>query len=69
MEKLAASIAEVASSTGESDWTVKDKLRRGIYQAKKSGRRTLVDWASVTAHWQDLPAAKFAPPRSRPATS
>lgn len=68
MEKLAASIAEVAQNTGESDWTVKDKLRRGVYLAKKSGRRTLVDWASVTAHWRDLPDAKFAPPR-RPATS
>jgi hypothetical protein len=49
----------------ESVWTTKDKLRRGIYRAKKSGRRTLIEFASVKAAAEALPTATFAPPRRR----
>jgi hypothetical protein len=65
MEKLGASIAEVAAATGESGWTVKNKLRQGIYQGKKSGRRTLITIESVHKAWADLPAAKYATLRPR----
>jgi hypothetical protein len=65
IEPAYLSIAEAAIYTAESPWTVKDKLRRGIYKAKKSGRRTLVDVASVKAHLADLPDAKFAKPRTK----
>jgi hypothetical protein len=41
------------------------KLRRGVYRAKKSGRRTLIYFASVKEHAETLPDAKFAPPRTR----
>jgi excisionase family DNA binding protein len=67
IEPAFLSIAEAATYTAESQWTVKDKLRRGIYRAKKSGRRTLVDMASVKAHLADLPDAKFAKPSPRKA--
>jgi hypothetical protein len=63
IEKLAGSIKEIADATGESTWTVKDKLRRGVYRGRKSGRRTLVELASVKEAWQNLPVATFAPPR------
>jgi hypothetical protein len=43
----------------------KGKTRRGIYRARKSGRRTLIEFASVKAHMAALPAAKFTPPLIR----
>jgi hypothetical protein len=65
IEKLAGSIKEIADATGESTWTVKDKLRRGVYRGRKSGRRTLVEFASVKEAWLSLPIAVFSPPRRR----
>ena len=64
LEKLGATIVEVAEATGESAWTVKNKLRTGVYQGKKSGRRTIVVIDSVRRAWENLPPAKFAPPRA-----
>jgi hypothetical protein len=64
-EPLGLSIADVAAMTGESVWTVKQKLRLGIYKAKKSGRRTIIVYESVKAAWADLPEAKFLPPTRR----
>ena len=65
-EPLGVSIADAAKMTGESTWTVKMKLRQGIYRAKKSGRRTIIIFESVKAHWATLPDAKFlAPPERR----
>lgn len=65
LEPLTISIHDVARITGESPWSVKDKLRRGIYLAKKSGRRTLVIYESVKAHNASLPLASFTPPTRR----
>jgi hypothetical protein len=62
LEPAYLSIAETAIYTAESEWTVKDKLRRGIYKAKKSGRRTLVEMTSIKAHLANLPDAVFAKP-------
>jgi hypothetical protein len=64
-EPLGLSIADVAAMTGESVWTVKQKLRLGIYKAKKSGRRTIIVYESVKTAWADLPEAKFLPPTRR----
>jgi hypothetical protein len=61
-EPLSLSIAKTAELTGESEWTVKQKLRSGVYKAKKSGRRTLISYESIKTAWADLPAAKFSPP-------
>jgi hypothetical protein len=62
IEPLFLRIKQVAELTAESEWTVKDKLRRGIYAARKSGRATLVDFASVKLHLESLPRATFSPP-------
>jgi len=58
---LVLSIADTAKVTSESEWTVKDKLRKGVYRARKSGRRTLIEFSSIREHWESLPRAKFAP--------
>jgi hypothetical protein len=65
VEPLGVSIADVAAMTGESQWTVKQKLRSGIYRAKKSGRRTIIVFESVKQAWANLPEAKFLAPRQR----
>lgn len=59
------SIDDAAYYTGESRWTVKDLLARGIYRGKRAGRRTLVEFASVKERLANLPDAKFAAPRER----
>jgi hypothetical protein len=61
LKPFGLSIKKVAEITGESPWQVKEKLRRGIYRAKKSGRRTVVTFESVEAAWNALPDAKFKP--------
>jgi hypothetical protein len=63
IDPLFVSIDEAAFLTAESVWTVKDLLRRGVYLAKKSGRRTLVVYASVKARANSLPDATYAKPR------
>jgi hypothetical protein len=63
IEPAFLSINATAAFMAESVWTTKDKLRRGIYVAQKSGRRTLISFASVKTHAGSLPAATFAPPR------
>jgi hypothetical protein len=65
IEKLGSSIKEVASSTGQSEWLVKHKLRKGRYRAKKEGRRTIIINESVREDFENLPDATFAPPRRR----
>jgi hypothetical protein len=65
LEPLLVSPDEAARLTGESRWSVNAKLRDGRYKAKKSGRRTLIWFWSIKADVQDLPDAKFAPPRAR----
>ena len=55
IDPLSVSVAQAALLTGESQWTVRDKIWRGVYQAKKSGRRTLVVFASVKAANEALP--------------
>jgi hypothetical protein len=70
-EPFGLSVKDTAEATGESVWTVKQKLRAGTYKAKKSGRRTIVDYSSVKEAWQSLPDATFKPPtkRKKPATA
>jgi hypothetical protein len=58
---LALTIADAAKATGESEWTVKDRLRKGQYRARKAGKRTLVELPSIVEHWESLPRAKFTP--------
>jgi hypothetical protein len=62
IEPLGVSIADASVLTSECEWRVKEKLRLGIYRAKKSGRRTIIDFQSIKEHWAALPEAKFLPP-------
>jgi excisionase family DNA binding protein len=55
------SIADAAIYTGESEWTVRDHIRQGHYRAKKSGRRVLVETASIDERLASLPDATYAP--------
>lgn len=64
-EPLGLSIADVAAMTSELQWTVKQKLRSGVYRAKKSGRRTIIIYQSVKEAWANLPEAEFLAPRRR----
>lgn len=64
LEPLFLSIRDTSKITGESEWTVKQKLRAGRYRARKSGRRTLVEYDSVKEASAALPVASFAAPRS-----
>jgi hypothetical protein len=61
VKPLGVSIKQAAEITGESQWQVKQKLRDGTYSAKKSGRRTIIVYASIEAAWNSLPAATFKP--------
>jgi hypothetical protein len=65
LEPISVSIAETARLTGESEWQVKDKLRKRIYAGKKSGRRTLIIYESVKQHIATLSDATYAAPRAR----
>jgi hypothetical protein len=62
---LGWSTKQTAEKTSESPWKVKQRLRRGQYQAVKADRRTIIIPASVRAFWATLPRAKYAPPRVR----
>jgi hypothetical protein len=65
-DPIFVSIKEAARLTAESEWKVKQCLREGIYEGVKSGRRTLVKYATVKRRAECLPAAKFLPPTCRP---
>lgn len=64
------SVKVAAAYTNESEWTIKNALREGTLKARKSGRRTLVEFSTVERRAESMPAARFAPsPRSRRAAS
>jgi hypothetical protein len=67
IEPLYISIAAAAKLSDESVWSVKVRLREGVYRARKSGRRTLVEVASVKDYLANLPVAKFRPMKRRKA--
>jgi hypothetical protein len=54
-EPFFISIKDAAALTAESEWTVKQNLAAGIYEACKSGRRTLIVYESVKRHVASLP--------------
>jgi hypothetical protein len=68
IEPAFVSIQDAATYMAESSWTIKNRLRLGQLRARKSGRRTLVEFASLKEFAEALPAAKFAPPRNRKPT-
>jgi hypothetical protein len=64
-DDLGWSIRKTSEKTSESPWKVKERLRAGQYRARKAGRRTIIEPASVREVWAKLPIATFAPPRVR----
>jgi hypothetical protein len=68
LEPIFLSISETARITSDSPWRVKELLREGVYKAKKSGRRTLITFASIRTRCDALPAAISAPARRAPKT-
>jgi hypothetical protein len=65
LEPAMVSVKFTMAYTSESLFTVKNNLRLGIYEAVKSGRRTLIRFDSIKRHMASLPAATYAPPKRR----
>lgn len=55
------SVTDAAVYSGLSDWTVRDQIRRGVWLAKKHGKRVLVNRPSIDAAIAALPPAAYAP--------
>jgi excisionase family DNA binding protein len=55
IEPLALSPREAAAYLGISKRTLSRLIRTGKIEARKAGPRTLVDVASLKAHYQSLP--------------
>jgi hypothetical protein len=62
LEPVFVSIEDAATYRAESTWRIKQLLRNGVLKAKKSGRRTLVTFASLKASIANLPDAEFLAP-------
>ena len=65
LEPMFVSINDAARYRAESPWKIKQLLRAVVLKAKKSGRRTLVTFASLRASVIGLPDAEFLPPRPK----
>jgi hypothetical protein len=65
IKPLGLSVKETAKITSESEWQVKERLRRREYKAKKSGRRTIIIYQSVEDYWNSLPDATFKPSKRK----
>jgi excisionase family DNA binding protein len=63
IEPIFLGIDATAKYLNVSAWTVKQLLRRGVLKAKKAGRRTLVQHATIKSYAETLPDARFAPSR------
>jgi hypothetical protein len=67
VEPITVTIEQTERLTGESRSQIYNRLGRGEYTGVKSGRRTLIVYASVKAHIAALPRAVIKPPKPRPA--
>lgn len=61
---LTVTIPEAVRLSGLSRSEIYRCLSAGNIQARKSGSRTLIVWASLKAHIEALPAAEFRAPRA-----
>lgn len=46
-DAITVSVARAAEITGLSEWTIRDLVYRGMIQARRHGRRVLVDRQSL----------------------
>ena len=60
---LAYSIPDAVHATGLPRTTLYELIGRGVLQARKAGRRTLIPADSLNGYLASLPAATIAPPR------
>jgi len=60
LEPLAVTIETTSRITGESKSQVYIHILDGVYDARKSGRRTLITFASIKRRVADLPKLKLA---------
>jgi hypothetical protein len=58
-QPLTLTIHEAVRLSGLSRSEIYRRLSRGDIQARKSGCRTLIIWASLKAHIEGLPQAEF----------
>lgn len=65
VEPLAVSVDRTAQITGDSRSTVYNLIGLGVYEAVKSGSRTLVLFDSIKRRLASLPKAKIKPPKTR----
>jgi hypothetical protein len=63
-QPLTVTIAEAIRLSGLSRSEVYRRLSAGDIQARKSGNRTLIVWASLRAHIEALPMAEFRAPEA-----
>jgi hypothetical protein len=66
IEPVACTIPRTSQITGESRSTVYGLVGEGVYEAVKSGRRTLIIYESIKRRFASLPRAVIKPPRPRP---
>ena len=64
LQPLTVSIPEAVRLSGLSRSEIYRQLAAGRINARKSGSRTLVIWASLQAHVAALPPAQFRVPKA-----
>ncbi|HME26312.1 MAG TPA: hypothetical protein VKI44_34135 [Acetobacteraceae bacterium] len=63
-QQLTVTIPDAVRLSGLSRSEIYRRLSAGDIQARKSGCRTLIVWASLKAHVEALPPAEFRAPKS-----
>ena len=66
VEPLALTIKQTEKATSESRSRVYNLIGEGVYEAVKSGRRTLVIFESIKRRFASLPRANIKAPPPRP---
>jgi hypothetical protein len=66
IEPLAVTIPRTSQITGESRSRVYELIGEGVYEAIKSGRRTLIVYESIKRRIASLPRANIKPSPPRP---
>jgi hypothetical protein len=65
IEPISCTIPRTVQITGDSRSVVYQLIGRGLYEAVKSGRRTLITFASIKRRIAGLPKAAIKPPAPR----
>jgi hypothetical protein len=52
---LTVSVRDAALATSLSEYEIRELVNKGVLQARRSGRRVLVEWAALESHIRSLP--------------